>query len=236
MSPIKGSDPVNKPIVYQNLFSKDKKDTKLTKFKVGDNVRITKYKSIFDRGYLPNWTTEKFIINTVYKTNPTTYEIKDLADEVIKDKFYDEDLTIFENTNHIYKVEKLLKRRTRDRIKEILVKWYEYPDKFNSWIPETKVANNPYRGVIHHPYLIYQLSINTFIFLLQFCRICSLFSNNSVLILSVCIFCGFLYLKIVSIARDASSPLLFFIGIAQAYLLKQSIIVNKYLKLPFSLA
>uniref|UniRef100_A0A1I7WHW0 Uncharacterized protein n=1 Tax=Heterorhabditis bacteriophora TaxID=37862 RepID=A0A1I7WHW0_HETBA len=43
--------------------------------------------------------------------------------------------------------------------------------------------------------------------------------------LSVCIFCGFLYLKIVSIARDASSPLLFFIGIAQAYLLKQSIIL-----------
>ena len=25
------------------------------KFKVGDHVRISKYKNIFDKGYMPNW-------------------------------------------------------------------------------------------------------------------------------------------------------------------------------------
>ena len=34
-------------------------------FKVGDHVRITKYKSIFDKGYLPNWMEEEFTISKI---------------------------------------------------------------------------------------------------------------------------------------------------------------------------
>ncbi|XP_018406817.1 PREDICTED: uncharacterized protein LOC108782919 [Cyphomyrmex costatus] len=30
------------------------------KFKVGDAVRVSKYKTIFEKGYTPNWTTEAF--------------------------------------------------------------------------------------------------------------------------------------------------------------------------------
>ena len=32
------------------------------KFKVGDHVRISKYKNIFDEGYTPNWSEEVFVI------------------------------------------------------------------------------------------------------------------------------------------------------------------------------
>ena len=41
-----------------------------TKFKVGNHVRISKYKNIFAKGYTPNWSKEVFIIKTVKNTVP----------------------------------------------------------------------------------------------------------------------------------------------------------------------
>ena len=46
--------------------------------KFNDIVRITKYKNIFSKGYTENWSREIFIIDSVLKTNPWTYKIKDL--------------------------------------------------------------------------------------------------------------------------------------------------------------
>ena len=43
------------------------------KFKVGDHVRISKYKNIFAKGYKPNWSEEVFIIKQVKNTVPWTY-------------------------------------------------------------------------------------------------------------------------------------------------------------------
>ena len=35
------------------------------KFKVGDHVRISKYKNIFAKGHTPNWSEEVFVIKGV---------------------------------------------------------------------------------------------------------------------------------------------------------------------------
>ena len=139
MTPNEASKPENKQIVYNNLYKNKTHDKNIPKFKIGDKVRITKYKNIFDKGYLPNWTTETFIINKVFETDPITYEIKDLADEIIEGKFYNEELILYDNKNDIHKVEKILKRRTKNGVKEVFVKWYEYPDKFNSWELESNI-------------------------------------------------------------------------------------------------
>ena len=45
------------------------------KFKVGDHVRISKYKNIFAKGYSPNWSEEVFVIKKVKNTVPWTYVI-----------------------------------------------------------------------------------------------------------------------------------------------------------------
>ena len=47
-------------------------------FKVTDRVRITKCKNIFSKSYAEDQSREIFIIDSVSKTNPCTYEIKDL--------------------------------------------------------------------------------------------------------------------------------------------------------------
>ena len=67
----------------------NKKDPK---FKVGDHVRISKYKNIFAKGYTPNWSEEVFIINKIKNTVPWTYAISDLTGEEITGSFYEKEL------------------------------------------------------------------------------------------------------------------------------------------------
>ena len=62
------------------------------KFKVGDRVRIPKYKHKFKKGYERNWTSEIFVVDKVLNTNPITYELKDLQGEIIKGSFYENEL------------------------------------------------------------------------------------------------------------------------------------------------
>ena len=57
------------------------------KFKVGDHVRISKYKNIFAKGYAPNWSEEVFVINKINNAVPWTYAISDLNGEKITGKF-----------------------------------------------------------------------------------------------------------------------------------------------------
>ena len=42
------------------------------KFKIGDSVRISKYKIVFAKGYVPNWSEEVFVIKKVKNTVPRT--------------------------------------------------------------------------------------------------------------------------------------------------------------------
>ena len=51
------------------------------KYKVGDHVRISKYKNIFAKRYTPNWSEEAFVIKKIKKTVPWTYVIGDLNGE-----------------------------------------------------------------------------------------------------------------------------------------------------------
>ena len=61
------------------------------KFKVGDRVRISKYKKIFTKGCMPNWSEEVFIIKKVKNTIPWTYVINDLNGEEIIGTFYEKE-------------------------------------------------------------------------------------------------------------------------------------------------
>ena len=57
------------------------------KFKVNDHVRISKYKNIFAKGYVLNWSEEVFIVNEIKNTVPWTYAINDLNGEKLLELF-----------------------------------------------------------------------------------------------------------------------------------------------------
>ena len=62
------------------------------KFKVGDHVRISKYKSIFAKSCTPNWSQEVFVIKKIRSTVPWAYVIDDLNGEEITGTFYEKEL------------------------------------------------------------------------------------------------------------------------------------------------
>ena len=83
---------IMKPIDVKNNihidFGKEVNDND-PKFKVGDHVRISKYKNIFAKDYTPNWSEEVFVIKKIKSTVPWTYVINDLNGEEIIGTFYE---------------------------------------------------------------------------------------------------------------------------------------------------
>ena len=92
---------------YINI-GKDVND-KDPKFKVGDHVRISKYKNIFARGYTPNWSEEIFVIKEIKNAVPWTYVINDLNGEEIIGTFHEKEL---QKTNQQeFRMEKVIKKK-----------------------------------------------------------------------------------------------------------------------------
>ena len=119
-----------KPIdVKDNTYINTSKEinNKDPKFKVGDHVRISKYKNIFAKGYMPNWS-EEFFIKKVKNTIPWTYIINDLNGEEIIGRFYEKEL---QKTNQKeFRIGKIIRRKGD----KIYAKWKGYDNSFNSWI------------------------------------------------------------------------------------------------------
>ena len=76
------------------LSEETETNPKSFKFKVGDTVRITKYKNIFSKGYTKSLSREIIVIDFVFKTNPWTYKIKNLNRKTTIGSFYEKELLL----------------------------------------------------------------------------------------------------------------------------------------------
>ena len=90
-------------ILVKKINNKD------SKFKVGDIVRISKYKNIFGKCCVPNWSEEVFVIKKTQNTVPWTYVISYLNREKIVGTFHQKE---FQKTNQkVFRVDKEIKRK-----------------------------------------------------------------------------------------------------------------------------
>jgi len=99
------------------------------KFNVGDYVHISIHKGILTKGYLPNWSKEKFKISNINKTIPVTYQLQDYTGNPFAGCFYSEEIFKTNYPNE-YLIEKIIRRRG----KQIFVKWKGLDSTHNSWI------------------------------------------------------------------------------------------------------
>ena len=112
----------------------DDSNKKDHKFKVGDHVRISKYKNIFAKGYTPNWSEEVFVVSKIKNTVPWTYVISDLNGKEILGSFYEKE---FQKTNQEnFRIEKVIKTEGD----KLYVKWKGYDNSLNSWIDKKDIA------------------------------------------------------------------------------------------------
>ena len=132
MTPVEASKRENQGVVYFNLYGDMEQLSSKPKFKVGDKVRISKYKrKVFDKGYTPNWTEEVFTVDKIQSTVPVTYKLKDLNNEEVKGSFYEPEL--LKAKQEVFRIDKVIRRDNKK--KQALVKWKGYGDDFNSWGP-----------------------------------------------------------------------------------------------------
>ena len=77
---------------HSKIYTKPKSLQKNQSFQLGDFVRITKYKNIFEKGFTPNWTRELFVVKERLDTNPWTYKIEDTQGQDVYGTFYEQEL------------------------------------------------------------------------------------------------------------------------------------------------
>lgn len=113
---------------------------KKPKFNIGDTVRVMKLKGKFDRGYNERAAKEIFKIHGI-KTNlkiPMYILSNYRGNEIIKGNFYQHELV--KVSGDIFRIEKVLKRRTYRGKKQIYVKWKGFDDSFNEWINANQIS------------------------------------------------------------------------------------------------
>jgi hypothetical protein len=112
------------------------------KYPVGTKVRITKYKRmVFDKGYVPNWTREIFVVDEQVARDQPTYRLNDLNSKKIAGVFYENELLRVVQKDDVYKVEAVLRTRIKHGVKQAFVKWLGYDPSFNSWVKFSDIQN-----------------------------------------------------------------------------------------------
>ena len=123
-----------KPLAYidssKEIYHQD------PKFKIGNMVRLSKYKIIFAKGYVQNWSGEVFVTKKVKNTVPWTYVIGDLKGEEIVGTFYKNELQKTNQKN--FRTEKIIKRKGN----KLYVKWKGYNSSFDCWIDKKRHSIN----------------------------------------------------------------------------------------------
>jgi len=110
-------------------------------FRVGDVVRyVVNYGDRYNRGYEEQFSRELCYIDKINRRmDVPSYSLRSMDDgEPIHGLFYKEELQA--RTSNEYKIERVLQRRVRNGIPSCFVKWLDFSDAHNSWIPETHVT------------------------------------------------------------------------------------------------
>ena len=139
MTPTDARKPSNYQKVFKNLYFKKVKSRNIEpKYKVGDKVRISKWKGIFKKGYTINWSDKIYTITQIQNTLPPTYKIRDDKEE-LEGSFYQEELQ--ETHEDTFRIEKVLRWKKKDGKRIARVKWVGYDNSYNSWVPESDIIN-----------------------------------------------------------------------------------------------
>ena len=137
---VKKSD---EPYIWMSSYDHYAKDqnnkskTSSFKFKIGDSVRISHLRKPFDREYDERWTGEHFIVKSrSTKQSIPIYQLQDIDGEEVDGTFYQAELqkvTITDDT--VYRIERVIRYKGN----RALVKWWGWPNKFNSYIPKSSL-------------------------------------------------------------------------------------------------
>ena len=131
--------------VFQNTYGEEtprdylqnRKNEEKTRFAIGDKVRVKYALTSMDKSYYPNWSDMIFtIIHVSESDRRDMYEIEDELKVKQPRRFYSYELQKVEG-KPVYRVEKIIKQAKS----QVLVKWLNHPESFNSWVKKSQIKN-----------------------------------------------------------------------------------------------
>lgn len=134
MSPVEASNPERVLEVYHTLYSGKLHKKVHPRLRVGDYVRISREKKLFEKGHLWNYSEEIFQITRVHKQQRPLYTIADIDKKEDLDGFFYEQELAKVTKPEKFKIEEVIQERGSGGKREQLVKWRGYPASANSWI------------------------------------------------------------------------------------------------------
>lgn len=126
----------NERKIRKILFPEKNKKLQKSKFKIGDTVRITRKKHVFQKGYEQTYSYEVFEVDEIKNTYPITYGLRDYKKEKILGSFYSNEVQLVDKSDDIYPIEKIVDTRQTAAGTEYLVKFVGYPNEANCWIAQ----------------------------------------------------------------------------------------------------
>jgi hypothetical protein len=126
----------NEEEVREKLFPDDDVTQRRYRFNPGDNVRVSRLKTLLEKGYTPTTSYPTYtVVDRSVEADRNTYTLRDALNEQLKGAFYEEELTRFNiPPNFQWRVERTIKSRRKYGRVEHLIKWVDFPPRYNSWV------------------------------------------------------------------------------------------------------
>ena len=132
----------NEKEVWARLYGNEmtKKKPKF-KFQLGDTVRASQVPGLFDKGYLPRWTREYYVVSHCINTKPATYKVRDVDGKLLSGSFYEHELQKIKAPpeDGVFDV-RVLKKRRKNRKTEYFVHYIGWPKSHDRWIAASDIG------------------------------------------------------------------------------------------------
>ena len=124
--------PDNEYLIWNRLYKKRLRKRDRPKLRVGDKVRLNKKHRVFQKGYLPSWTEEVFLVHGISAIRPVvTYTLTEWNGTPIRGTFYKQDVQkVVLPDEALFRVEKVLKRKGN----QVFAAWKGWPKEYNRLI------------------------------------------------------------------------------------------------------
>ena len=123
----------NEKEILEKIYNRIKIAQK-PKYKIGQHVRISLLKTLFDKSYTRRWSTEIFTIKRIKHGNPCVYILQDYLNQEIKGTWYEEEISATAHP-HIFPVEKIL----REKGDKVYVKFLGFDSSHNCWMSKKDI-------------------------------------------------------------------------------------------------
>ena len=130
-----------KKVAKKKVVKKKKEKKNPFRYKVGDTVRISHLRNVFTREYDQKWTGEVFTITRrLLRNDIPVSKVKDYSGEDIRGTFNQPELQRVDfDSEKSFKIEKVVKKRGRGKNEEFLVRWKNWPKKYDSWVKSAEI-------------------------------------------------------------------------------------------------